>query len=422
MSGCLNVLMAHGGSTVLTEDYTSSDTMTWVTHARTGHAMMFDSTGKLTFAPNNILLNGNNFSGSYDKLSGATVDATGVSDPFSGSNASTITLPNGGAIARYETVESGNYAAGIWLKGSGNVEVTLMTSGYSGVTTTNVTLTGTWTFYDAVGAISGTLAGLFVRNGSGSSVTFDAYLGVCSRITYESHVRSGDKVLITGTAYYGPRMDYNPATLAKRGLLREMSRTNVVLYNRDLTNAAWTKTNVTAAKDQTGIDGVTNSASKITATAGNGTCLQAITLASSARYQSCWVKRVTGSGTIEMTMDNGSTWTAITVTGSWTRVAIPTQTLANPTVGFRIVTDTDAIAIDMVQNEDGTSWTSEIPTTSASVTRAADDLTAALYTADSVTEYYRLVSDLSETSRTVNPFSGVTDETDSIWVKKFTKP
>lgn len=159
-----------------------------------------------------------------------------------------------------------------------------------------------------------------------------------------------------------------------RHLLLEMARTNVVLWNRDATNAAWTKTNVTAAKTQTGIDGSANSASLLTATAGNGTCLQAITLASSARYQSAFVKRVTGSGTVQMTMDNGATWTAITLTASWTRVTIPTQTLANPTVGFRIITNGDAIAVDYVQNENGIAPSSAIATTTVSLTRAADSL------------------------------------------------
>lgn len=160
--------------------------------------------------------------------------------------------------------------------------------------------------------------------------------------------------------------------------LHEMARTNVVLHNRDLTNAAWVKTNMTAAKDQTGSDGVANSASSILATAGNATVLQAITLASSARYQSAYVKRITGSGTIEMTMDNGATWTAITVTGAWTRVTIPTQTLANPTVGFRIVTSGDKIAVDFAQNENGTFATSPIDTTTVAVTREADQMTLPL--------------------------------------------
>jgi hypothetical protein len=149
----------------------------------------------------------------------------------------------------------------------------------------------------------------------------------------------------------GLALDYDPVTHAAKGLLCEPQGTNSCLWNRDLTNAAWTKSNVTAAKDQTGVDGVASAASKITATAANGTCLQAITLASSARYQTAFVKRITGSGVINMTMDNGTTWTAIAVTSSWQRFEIPTQTLANPTVGFRIVTSGDAVAIDLVQNE-----------------------------------------------------------------------
>ena len=160
------------------------------------------------------------------------------------------------------------------------------------------------------------------------------------------------------------------------GILLEGSRINIVLWNRDLTNAAWTKTNVTAAKDQTGIDGVASSASKITATAGNGTCLQAITAGSTQRAQFAYVKRITGSGTINMTMDNGSTWTVVTVTAAWTKVTIPPQTLANPTVGFRIVTSGDAIAVDYVQNEAGPFESSPIATTTTAVTRAGDTFNA----------------------------------------------
>ena len=171
--------------------------------------------------------------------------------------------------------------------------------------------------------------------------------------------------------------DHDPVTGVPKGVLIEPAATNVVLWCRDLTNAAWTKTNCTAAKDQTGPDGVANSASKITASAGNATCLQAIILASSAREQSCYIKRVTGIGVINMTTDNGATWTEVTVTASWTRVDIASQTLANPTVGFRIVTSGDAVAIDFVQNETGSTVTSPIETTTGSVTRSADAVSIA---------------------------------------------
>lgn len=163
--------------------------------------------------------------------------------------------------------------------------------------------------------------------------------------------------------------------ITNKGLLVEETRTNVVLWDRDLTNAAWTPTNITPLKDQTGPDEVSNSASSLLATAGNGTILQSITLASSARFQSAYVKRLIGSGTVNMTMDNGATWTPITITSNWTRVTIPTQTLANPTVGFQIVTSGDKIAVDFVQNEDGVFISSPIATTTTIVARASDNIT-----------------------------------------------
>jgi len=157
--------------------------------------------------------------------------------------------------------------------------------------------------------------------------------------------------------------------------LCERTNTNVVLWCRDCTNAAWTKVGVTPALDQVGIDGAATSASSLLATGANGTCLQAITLASSARLQSAFVKRLVGSGTIQMTTDGGSTWTNITVTAAWTRVTIPVQTLANPSVGFRIVTSGDKIAVDFVQNEGGSVWqtpSSPILTTTVAIARSAD--------------------------------------------------
>ena len=135
-----------------------------------------------------------------------------------------------------------------------------------------------------------------------------------------------------------------------RSTLLEAAITNIVLNNRDLTQSQWTKTSVTAARDQVGVDGLANNASSIVATAGNGTCLQTVTLASSFRRTSCFVKRITGSGTIQMTTDN-VTFTTITVTSAYTRVTIPSQTVTNPVIGFKIVTSGDKIAVDFVQSE-----------------------------------------------------------------------
>lgn len=159
-----------------------------------------------------------------------------------------------------------------------------------------------------------------------------------------------------------------------RCVLLEGSRVNSCIQCRDLTQAAWVASTCTVAKDQTGADGTATSASSLTATGANATVLQAITLGSAAAFQSAYVKRITGVGTIQMTMDNGATWTTITITSAMARYTIPTQTLANPTVGFRIVTSGDAIAVDFVQNENGAFMTSVIPTTTVAVTRQGDNL------------------------------------------------
>ncbi len=160
------------------------------------------------------------------------------------------------------------------------------------------------------------------------------------------------------------------------GLLVEPARTNVVLWCRDLTNAAWTKTNVTAAKTATGWDGVANSCTRLTATSANGTVSQSITLASSARWQSAWMRRVTGTGAIDFSMDGGTTYTTVYPTTAGGRVEIPTQTLANPTVVIRIATSGDEIDVDFVQNEaDPGQASSPIATTTVAVTRNADVVT-----------------------------------------------
>jgi len=205
-----------------------------------------------------------------------------------------------------------------------------------------------------------------------------------SKLTYTAPsakvIRGADGLFSSASTL---RIEYDAAGVALGARIEE-ARTNRVLWNRDLTNAVWTKTNITAAKDRTGIDGAANGASSITATAGNGTVLQSITSASAARISSAFVQRITGSGTIEMTQDNGATWTAITVTSSWTRVQVPSATVTNPIVGFRIVTSGDAIAVDFVQEETGAFITSPIATTTATVTRAADVITMATSLAPAV--------------------------------------
>jgi hypothetical protein len=212
--------------------------------------------------------------------------------------------------------------------------------------------------------------------GNASGIAFDFRAGALDpRITFTRasaawYFNSAGN--LTQAATNEPRFDYDPATLHARGLLIEGARTNIALHSRDFTQTAWVKTNITAALNVTGIDGVANSASRLTATASNGTALQTITSASATHVSSFFARRITGTGTVEITQDNGATWTAITLTSAWQRFAIPFATIANPVIGFRLVTSGDVIAVDVAQCEVGTFATSPIITAAAAVTRGVE--------------------------------------------------
>jgi len=279
-----------------------------------------------------------------------------------------ITMQNAGTNYFYAIVDtqtwtvtgSGGLGTGVFLGSS----VQSAGNGFYRVSVTgSIPAIGSYTF-DVTGSSAATYGGTWNYLGNGSTII----LFGAQTEQFATQTTPGPYVATTTAAVVG-------VGTSPLGLLIEEARTNVVLHNRDLTNAAWTLgATMTRAKNQIGIDGVANSASSITggAVSATNTILQAITLTSSARFQSAYVKRLVGTGVVNMTTDGGTTWTAITVTSAYTRVTIPTQTLANPSVGFQIMTSTDSIAVDFVQNENGTFATSPIFTSTAAVTRAAD--------------------------------------------------
>jgi len=130
----------------------------------------------------------------------------------------------------------------------------------------------------------------------------------------------------------------------------------------------------------TGLDNITNSADRLTATTNDATLLQLLTAATGTRTTSAWIKRISGSGTVSLTRNGGTNWTDITsslVTDTWVPVEVTSDVGANPTVGLKMGTSGDVIDVDCFQDENGAWRTSPILTTTAAVTRNADVLSYA---------------------------------------------
>lgn len=178
--------------------------------------------------------------------------------------------------------------------------------------------------------------------------------------------------LIESVASGIPRLDY-PLGGGCPALLVEPAATNLALHSRDLTNAVWSGTTVTTEKNAVGADGVASGATTLTATAASGTVLQALSHASQSRVFSAFIRRVTGTGAIQLTTNGGTNWDTVTITNNYTQVAcVARAATASGTVGFRMAVSGDVIEVDFTQGEVGPVATSPNATTSGTVTRNAD--------------------------------------------------
>jgi len=203
---------------------------------------------------------------------------------------------------------------------------------------------------DNLDIIRGTGPAIFTRSGIGTSV---------NRITR----------LVENSSANAARFETN-------GVLIEGTSKNEALHNRDLSNAVYMPTNIIALKDAIGADGIINSASTVTATSNGGVIFQPLTLVSAQNTFSVDIRRKTGTGTVEITDDGGSTFTDVTSSLNsvlYTRFQI-TTTQANPSVGFRLGISGDEIEVDYIGLELLPFASSRIETTTLAVTRASDNL------------------------------------------------
>lgn len=185
--------------------------------------------------------------------------------------------------------------------------------------------------------------------------------------------------LVASAANNVARFDYDPATLALRGLLVEESRTNLLNWSQTFATTGGTQNNwVDSASLQrvsttrTSPDGTGNALEIKANGAADQTIISSAAVGTSAqRVFSVFLKRVTGTGQIQYTLDNGATWTSQTITNAWVRYTFA-ETTANHQVGIRIRTSGDVIQIWGAQLEAGGCPSSYIPTLATTAQRQAD--------------------------------------------------
>lgn len=176
-----------------------------------------------------------------------------------------------------------------------------------------------------------------------------------------------------------PRWSYSGGKIV--GLICEPAAINYCLNSRNL--AAWTLASASATLTATGLDGSANSASRLSATSANGRCYQVAGIVGTSCVWSVYVRRVSGTGTVRLSVDNFASTTVVSVTASWTRVQMVGVTGSH--IGIQIDTSGDVIEVDCCQLEStGVLPSSPIITTGATVTRSPDVLTMAAPVVDPI--------------------------------------
>jgi hypothetical protein len=178
------------------------------------------------------------------------------------------------------TVSGTSYTYSVYLKAGERTVVTMRAIGTTTFAACTINLTaGTISSVTGVGTITNAGNGWYRVSvtGTADSTTSTCYVNLSNAgINYTGDGSSGAFVwgaqlsnsasvdpyvynpaaAPTSTAYYGPRFDYNPTTLAPLGLLIEEQRVNLALYSEQFDNAYWNATGGTvSANNATSPDG-----------------------------------------------------------------------------------------------------------------------------------------------------------------------
>ena len=179
-----------------------------ITFTRTSLATIYDNTGKLTYAPNNLLLHSNDFANANWTKQNVTL-TSGIDDPFGGTSAFTFTATAANAQVFQSKVATGQFVSSYYARrraGSGVVNARTP----DGNTNQSIALTGAWQRFSANGSDgTGTIYSLIQIVTSGDAI--DVAFFQLEAVTYEITPRAYNAT--TTSAYHGPRFDHNPAAM-----------------------------------------------------------------------------------------------------------------------------------------------------------------------------------------------------------------
>lgn len=166
-----------------------------------------------------------------------------------------------------------------------------------------------------------------------------------------------------------PRITFIRASAATYydGVTFAKAEENLLVRSQDFTTS-WVVTNLTAVTSRTAPD-TTTTATEFTASAGNATLTQSITLIAADYTFSVWLRRVTGTGNVDISAHSDGTWVTQTLSSTWTRFSV-TQTLTAGvrTPGVRVVSSGDVVEIWGAQLEQRSAVTAYTSTTTQPIT------------------------------------------------------
>ena len=374
-----------------------------ITFSRTSNATRIGPTGLVEYAPHNLLLYSQEFdNAAWTKGANVTVTANAAAAP-DGTVTADLVVSSASAdsstnqVFQQVTVASSQtYTTSFWVRTAGanqNITVRQTANGVL-VTNTTVAVTSTWQRVSVTFTAS-TNPGFAIRPDTVSNLNIYIWGAQLAVGPYAL-----DYTPTTSAAVYGPRFDFDPVTLAARGLLVEEQRTNLLTYSEDITQwsvAGGSRSSNTAVSP----DGQTT-ADTYTQSSGGDYLYHSAAISSSTTYTlSVFLKAGTkttarlwyatggigtyvfidinlSAGTIgSVSSGGGATAAAASIQAfgnGWYRVAL-TGNLGANTVGYLVLgndSTSGGVYIWGAQLEAGSFATSYLPTLASSVTRSAD--------------------------------------------------